>query len=167
MGLLHLMVLRAHSEPSLIMAADRLSSRLEVAARFAHVVADVTTTPLDEAVARATGGDGADVVIVGPGTVEALEAAARVVAPGGTLVVFAPTPPDARWPLDVHGVFFREITVTPTYSAGPDDVREAARLLRVGLPVTTLITHRLPLDQAALGYDLVRAASALKVVVVP
>ncbi|MDR7544205.1 MAG: alcohol dehydrogenase catalytic domain-containing protein [Armatimonadota bacterium] len=167
MGLLHLMVLRTRSEPSLIMAADRVSARLEVAARFADVVADVTATPLDEAVRRATGADGADVVIVGPGTVEALEAAAGAVAPGGTLVVFAPTPPEARWPLDVHQVFFRETTIVPTYSAGPDDVREAVRLLGCGLPVTELITHRLPLDQAALGYDLVRTASALKVVVVP
>jgi len=167
MGLLHLMVLRTRSEPSLIMAADRVPWRLEMAARFADVVADVTATPLDEAVRRATGADGADVVVVGPGTVEALEAAAGAVAPGGTLVVFTPTPPEARWPLDVHRVFFREITVVPTYSAGPDHVREAASMLRGGLPVTELITHRLPLDQAALGYDLIRAASALKVVVAP
>ncbi|MCL6554542.1 MAG: hypothetical protein K6W08_15690 [Firmicutes bacterium] len=64
-------------------------------------------------------------------------------------------------------MFFREITIVPTYSAGPDHVREAARMLRGGLPVTGLITHRLSLDQAALGYDLIRAASALKVVVAP
>ncbi|OFX35152.1 MAG: hypothetical protein A2Z07_02445 [Armatimonadetes bacterium RBG_16_67_12] len=168
MGLLHLMVLRARAEPSLVMAADRVPARLEAAARFADVVADVTQRPLIDAAKDATGGDGVDVVIIGPGTIEALQAGIECLAPGGTLVVFTPTSPDDRWPLNVCDLFFNEKTIVPTYSAGPDDTREALGLLQAGLPVTSLVTHRLPLEQAAAGYDLVRAAgSALKVVVTP
>jgi len=168
MGLLHLMVLRARAEPSLVMAADRVPARLEAAARFADVVADVTQRPLIDAAKDATGGAGVDVVIIGPGTIEALQAGIECLAPGGTLVVFTPTSPDDRWPLNVCDLFFNEKTIVPTYSAGPDDTREALGLLQAGLPVTSLVTHRLPLEQAAAGYDLVRAAgSALKVVVTP
>jgi L-iditol 2-dehydrogenase len=168
MGLLHLMVVRARGDPSLVMAADRVPARLEAAARFADVVGDVSQRPLLDAVKEVTGGDGFDVVIVGPGTIEALQTGLDCVAPGGTLVVFTPTAPDDRWPLVVYDLFFREKTIVPTYSAGPDDTRDALGLLRAGLPVTSLVTHRLPLEQAAAGYELVRAAgSALKVVVTP
>lgn len=168
MGLLHLLVIRATARPSLLIAADRVPERVEGAAQFSDAVVDTSTRPLVEEVARITDGPGADVVIVGPGTVEALEAGRRCVAPGGTLVIFTPTPPDEVWPLPAHDVFFNETTIVPSYSAGPDDTREALRLLTDGLPVESLITHRLPLDRAAEGYALIRAAGpALKVIVRP
>ncbi|MDR7420530.1 MAG: alcohol dehydrogenase catalytic domain-containing protein [Armatimonadota bacterium] len=168
MGLLHLMLVRARYEPSQVIAADRVPARLEAAARYADAVVDAGSVPLADGIREVSGGDGADVVVVGPGTVDALNAAMACTAPGGTLVVFTPAPPDARWPLPVHDVFFREITVVPSYSAGPPDTREALALLRAGLPVETLITHRLSLAEAAHGYDLVRAAGpALKVIVRP
>lgn len=168
MGLLHLMVLRALGTASLLIAADRVSSRLAAAAAHADVVVDASQHDLAEAVRRATDGDGADVAVVGPGSADALQGGFRALAPGGTLVVFTPAPPDESWPVSVHDLFFREITIVPTYSAGPDDTREALGLLVAGLPVTTLITHRLPLSDAALGYHLIRAAGpALKVVVFP
>jgi L-iditol 2-dehydrogenase len=167
MGLLHLLVLRARREPVTLLAADRLPERLERAAALADIALDASRGPLAGLVADATGGDGADVVIVGPGRIDALEAGRAAAAPGGTVVVFAPTAPDARWPLPVHDVFFHETTIVPSYSAGPEDTREALRLLVAGLAVEPLITHRLPLDRAAEGYELIRAARALKVIVRP
>ncbi len=168
MGLLHLLALRACANPSMVMAADRVPFRLEAASRHADLVLDVARRPLDEAVREATGGAGADVAIVGPGTVDALEVGRRSLAPGGTVLVFTPTPPDEVWPLPVHEVFFKEVTIVPSYSAGPDHTREALRLLAGGLPVEPLITHRLALTDAAAGYELVRAAGpALKVIIRP
>jgi L-iditol 2-dehydrogenase len=167
MGLLHLLVLRAVAAPGQLLAADRVPERLARGAGVADAVIDTSHTTLVEAVAQTSDG-GADVVIVGPGSVEALEAGRRAVAPGGTLVVFTPTPPDVVWSLRVHEVFFKETTIVPTYSAGPNDTREAMRLLAGGLPVEPLITHRLPLEDAGQGYALIRAAGpALKVVVRP
>ncbi len=167
MGMLHLLVLRASAAPGQLLAADRVPERLARGVGLADVVIDTSRATLAEAVARATDG-GADVVIVGPGSVEALEAGRMTVAPGGTLVVFTPTPPDVVWPLRMHEVFFNETTIVPSYSAGPNDTREAVRLLAGGLPVEPLITHRLPLADTGEGYALVRAAGpALKVVVQP
>ena len=167
MGMLHLLVLRASPTPGQLLAADRVPERLARGVGLADIVIDTSRAPLPEAVARATNG-GADVVIVGPGTVEALEAGRMTVAPGGTLVVFTPTPPDVVWPIRMHEVFFNETTIVPSYSAGPNDTREAVRLLAGGLPVEPLITHRLPLADTREGYDLVRAAGpALKIVVQP
>jgi L-iditol 2-dehydrogenase len=167
MGMLHLLVLRASAAPGQLLAADRVPERLARAVGLADVVIDTSHAPLAEAVARATDG-GADVVIVGPGSVEALEAGRMTVAPGGTLVVFTPTPPDVAWPIRMHEVFFNETTIVPSYSAGPNDTREAVRLLASGLAVEPLITHRLPLADTGEGYALVRAAGpALKIVVQP
>lgn len=168
MGLLHLLALRAIATPSVLIGADLLPERAAIAARYADVVADTSSQSLSEVVREATGGEGADVAIVGPGTVEALEAGYGSLAAGGTLVAFAPTPPEARWPLPVHDLYFKEVTITPAYSAGPEDTREALRLLVAGLRVEPLVTHRLPLSEAGKGYQLLReGGSALKVVVRP
>jgi len=168
MGLLHLLALREIAAPSVLIGADLLPARAAIAARYADVVADISWQRLGDVVRESTAGEGADVAIVGPGTVEALEAGCSSLAEGGTLVVFAPTPPEARWPLPVHDLYFKEITITPAYSAGPEETREALRLLVAGLPVEPLVTHRLPLSEADRGYRLLReAGEALKVVVRP
>ncbi len=168
MGLLHVLLAR-RLRAGMIIGADRVPSRLAHARTAgADVVVDVGREALPDAVQEATNGDGADLVIVGPGTVEAIESGFASAAAGGTVVLFTPIPPDAPWPLPVHDAYFREIRIVPSYSAGPDDTIEALRHLLAGLPVESLITHRLPLEEAALGYRLVREArDALKVVVTP
>ncbi|HVH32114.1 MAG TPA: alcohol dehydrogenase catalytic domain-containing protein [bacterium] len=168
MGLLQVMLARRLGA-ELIMGADRVASRLQRGKDAgADVIVDVTRTALPEAVRSHTEGTGADVVVVGPGTVEAIELGFRCVAPGGSLVLFTPTPPGDVWPFPVHDAYFHEVSVIPSYSAGPPQTQEALHWLARGLPVETLITHRYPLEGAAEGYRLVREArNALKVVVHP
>lgn len=168
MGLLHVMLARRLGA-GMIVGADRVPSRL-VRAREAGagVVVDVGQERLPEAVRAVTDGEGADVVIVGPGSAEAMQAGFEAAGPASTVVLFTPTEPGARWPFPVHDAYFREVSVVPSYSCGPDDTREALRYIRDGLPVESLITHRLPLEAADEGYRLVREATdALKVVVRP
>lgn len=151
------------------MCADRVPVRLARAVDAgADAVVDVRERPLPDAVRALTDGEGAELVIVGPGSVEAIESGFASAAPGGTVVLFTPTPPDVGWSMPVHDAYFREIRIIPSYSAGPDDTAEALRYLLDGLPVESLITHRLSLDQAPEGYRLVREArEALKVIVRP
>ena len=168
MGMLHVM-LAGRLGAGLVLGADRVPGRLARARQVGadHVI-DVRDEPLAEAVRKATDGDGADVVIVGPGSLEAIQAGFEAAGPGSTLVLFTPSQPEARWPLPVHDAYFREVSVVPSYSCGPDDTREALRHIREGLPVESLVTHRLPLEDALEGYRLVREATdALKVVVRP
>jgi len=168
MGMLHVMLARRLGT-ELIIGADRVPSRLARAAKAgADAVVDVTREPLEGVVRSHTDGQGADIVVVGPGTVEAIDLGFRCVAPGGTLVLFTPTPPDVVWPLPVHDAYFRETNIIPSYSAGPPQTEEALQWLADGLPVESLITHRYSLDGAAEGYRLVREATeALKVVIRP
>lgn len=153
----------------MVMGADRVSSRLARAQEFgADVTVDVTREHLPEAVRAHTNGTGADIVIVGPGTVEAIDLGYQSVASGGTLVLFTPTPPESLWALPVHDAYFREVRIVPAYSAGPPQTQEALGWLLDGLPVGALISHRCSLEDAINGYRLVsEATDALKVVVRP
>lgn len=168
MGLLHVLAARRLGA-GVVIGADRVPSRLQKTLDLgADAVIDVTAESLPDAVRARTGGDGADVVIVGPGSVEAIELGFRAAAPGGTLVLFTPIPPGQVWSLPVHDAFFNEIRIVPTYSAGPVDTQEALRWLEAGFPVEPLITHRLSMDDAIEGYRLVsEGIDALKVVVRP
>jgi L-iditol 2-dehydrogenase len=168
MGMLHIALARARGA-ALVMGADRVASRVARAADVgAHAAFDVGSMPLQRQVMAATGGEGADIVIVGPGTTDALESAALCVAPGGTIVIFTPTQTHERWQFPVHDFYFKDISVVASYSAGPNDTREALDALASGLRVGKLVTHRYGLDRVAEAYRTVAAAQdALKVIVYP
>lgn len=167
MGLLHVLAARRLGA-EVILGADRLPDRVQFARTHgADEAINVTREPLVDTVRAKTEGIGADVVIVGPGTVDAIEQGFRAAAPGGTVVLFTPAPPDVTWPLPVHEAFFNEVRIVTSYSAGPPHTREALRWLQDGFPVESLITHRLPMERAIEGYRMVMDAEALKVVVRP
>ena len=55
----------------------------------------------------------------------------EAVAAGGTLLLFTMAPPGETWNADLYDLYFREVTVLPSYSCGPDDTSEAlARIAR-------------------------------------
>lgn len=166
MGLLHLLLLRARGAERII-GVDPLPER-QAAGRSAgaDVVVGGSGPEAAERVKEATDG-GADLVFVTPASLDALRLGFECAAPGARVVVFTPLPPETTWPLSVHDLFFREVTILPTYSAGPDDTREALAHLTAGLAVEPLISHRLRLDEAAEGYRLIAAGRALKVVILP
>ena len=175
---------------------DRLPGRLAWAARrWATLVIDVgdggagssapgtappgtvpwLRAPADPAAAEPAGvarvlqerwGEGADLVLVSPAGEEPLRLGIAAARPGGTVVMFAPTAPGRDPAIPGHDVFFREIRLVPSYSAGPDDTRDALALLAAGLiPAAELVTHRYPLEQVGTAYRRVKDPDALKVVV--
>ncbi len=168
MGMLHIALARERGA-ALVMGADRVAARVTRAKDFgAHLAFDVARAPLQRQVTDATDGEGADIVIVGPGSVSALESAALCIAPGGTIVIFTPTQTHERWPLPVHDFYFKDVSVVASYSAGPDDTREALDLLAGGLSIGPLVTHRFGLGSVREAYRMVEAAhEALKVIVYP
>ena len=124
-----------------VAAADRVASRLALArSTGAGETIDVDRQTLPA---------GFDFVFVGPGKGEAIRAGFAAVAPGGTLLLFTMAPPEERWDLAPHDLYFREVTVVPSYSCGPDDTREALDLLASGrVRVADLVTHRFPIMEA-------------------
>ena len=83
----------------------------------------------------------------------------EAVAPGGTVLVFAPA---SR--VDLDEVYRRELTLVGSRSATPEHMREAAALLpELELPEPTV----LPLRRFEEGLELYRSGRALKVVFRP
>ncbi len=166
MGLLHVMLARL-SEAERVFGCDPVAART---AKALEVGADAAFAPEDvvRGVGAVTDGEGADVVIVGPGSTDAMDLGAACVARGGTLLLFTPLPSDQRWPMPAHDFYFKDVSIVNSYSAGPDDTREALRILEGGFPAAGLITHRLPLSDVQKAYRLVAGAGeALKVIVYP
>ena len=167
MGQLHALMARRRGAEAVIVA-DRNAARLTAAQRLGVDAAlDFSAAGACERVLEHASG-GADVVIVGPGSFEAFELATECVSRGGKILLFTPPAPNDAWPVKFNALFFKDISIVSSYSAGPEDTREALEVLRSGLPLQALVTHRFPLTQAGSAFALVaQAQEALKVLVYP
>ncbi|MBV9332537.1 MAG: alcohol dehydrogenase catalytic domain-containing protein [Candidatus Eremiobacteraeota bacterium] len=143
MGLLH--VLAAGALGAEVFGADFLPERRDAAERNGANVFH----PDD--VRRALP-DGADVVICGPGTPEAMRAAVEAAAPAGTVVMFTPFPPEVPVTIDSQRLYFGDLRIVASYSCGPDDTRAALRLIADG----TVTARKVGADLIALD-DVPRA----------
>ncbi len=98
----------------------------------------------------------------------AIAAAAAALAPGGTLLLYAPPGPHDPPRFDGTALFLRELTITASYSAGPRDMFEALELIAGGqIDPLPLVTHRLPLEETGRALELQRSGEGLKAVVLP
>ena len=169
MGLLMLQLARALGAGR-VFGSDFADERRRLALSLGLDAAfDPASTDPAAAVAGRTDGRGADVVLVTPGGPEPVLDGIRAAAPGGRVVCFTPSSPDATLAIDQGQLYFREIALLQSYSCGPDETRDALDLLAGGrLVVRPLITHRAGLDGVAAG--LLRAVSiddGIKTVILP
>jgi L-iditol 2-dehydrogenase len=109
-----------------------------------------------------------DIVLVTPSSISAMQQGLSLVGPGGTVLFFAPPPPAEVLPITPNALFFQEITLRTSYSAGPYETRLALELLRSGrIRPEMVITHHFALRDAAQAFQLVaRPGNALKAVIV-
>ena len=153
MGQLHV-ILGRHRGARQVIGADLVAARCAHAAGLgADVVIDASRESLRDAVLAATDGAGAEIVIVGPATTQAIEEGIGCVAAGGTIVQFMGTPPDTyvQWP--TNDLYFREIRLIPSYSCGPTDTRAAlAYLSNRVVRADQVVTHCFPLEDAREAY---------------
>src|SRR5262245_3350156 len=153
MGLLHVLLARYRGARQ-ILAADLVASRCARAAQLgADAVIDASATDLVTEVHARTDGEGAEVVIVGPATVAAIEQGLACAARGGTVVQFMGTEPGATLPLSTFDFYFRELRLVPSYSCGPVETRRALELISAGVVgAGHVVTHRFRLEHAAEAY---------------
>jgi L-iditol 2-dehydrogenase len=167
MGQLHVALAR-HLGAEEILATDFVPYRREKALHLgADLVIDPVRGKVDDIVHEHTKGEMAEVVIVGPGSIEAMELGIRCAARGGTVVLFTTSMPDAILHVSPYHLYFNEISLVPSYSCGPNDTREALRLVRAGVVTAgQLITHRFPFAALPDAYKNAAAAQdSIKTVV--
>jgi L-iditol 2-dehydrogenase len=166
MGQLHV-VLARHAGASQVIGLDRVPFRLERARELgADAVINVDEGDPAEALAALTNGDLADAVIIGPGSLEAMQLGLRLAGRGATVVFFTASKPDDRLPIAPYDLYFREIRLVPSYSCGPNDTREALDLIARGIVRRPqVVTHEFPLERVVEAYQTAAMTSALKTIV--
>ncbi|MBC8498230.1 alcohol dehydrogenase catalytic domain-containing protein [Candidatus Bathyarchaeota archaeon] len=167
-GILHIQLAKAQGA-SRVISTDINEHRIEYAQRFG---ADEVFDGRDEVntLAReANGGRGFDHVIVSTAALPAIKQGLQCVEDGGTILLFAPTQPGVELPLDLNDLWSRQLTVTTTYAASPDDLTAALEMIRSKrVNVGEMVTHRVGLDETGDGFMFVaEAGDSLKVVVEP
>ena len=148
-----------------VVVADPSPVRREAVAGYG--LRAVEPDGLREMVTTVSHGRGAPAVIEAVGTDKALTLAMATVAPRGTVVAVGAHHNPAA-PLDTGQAFARELTLR--FAVGdPIAVRdEVLALVRSGqVDPTVVISHRLPLDEVAHGYELFHRRKATKVVLTP
>ncbi|MGA7990356.1 MAG: alcohol dehydrogenase catalytic domain-containing protein [Thermoanaerobaculia bacterium] len=110
---------------------------------------------------------GADVVFVLPTAEDAVLSALSAAGPAGRVVLYSPVAPGKTWTLSPHSLYLRDLSLLFSYSSGARDFREALALIGRGVVrASDLVTHRVPLDQAAEAFRLARmGGGVLKVMV--
>jgi L-iditol 2-dehydrogenase len=168
MGMLNVLLAREYGAGRLI-GADMVGYRLDRALELgADDVINVAETDLREELLRITGGEMAELVIVGPNSAEAMHQGISCVRPGGQVLFFTPAKPGERLILDPNDLYFNDIKIINSYSCGPDDTVEACRHIEKKIATAEkLVTHRFPVERTGEAFRLTaRAGNSLKALIV-
>ncbi|MDA8387763.1 MAG: alcohol dehydrogenase catalytic domain-containing protein [Nitrospiraceae bacterium] len=167
MGILHLIVLKALGVKKVI-GADRVSFRLRKAMELGadHVI-DVSREDFERAVSGLTAGGMAELVIALPNSVQAIMAAIKAAGTGAKIILFTPAKPGEVLPIDPNEIYFREISLIPSYSTGPEETRAALGMIGEGrVSARMVVTHRFPIEETRRAYRLAaEAGDSLKVAI--
>ena len=153
---------------SLVIATDVEPYRLEMAGRMgADLAIDGRQADLVPRVMEATGGDGVEVVLEMSGAQPALDTALAIVTRGGRISLLGIFSQPAKVDLSdlviqkgvrLYGIYGRRLY---------DTWERTQALLRGGLDVTPIITHRFDLADWEQGFALIASRHAGKVVLLP
>jgi threonine dehydrogenase-like Zn-dependent dehydrogenase len=151
-----------------VLALDLDPSRLSIAERIGAIPVDVSARNAQTAVDEHTQGRGADVVIEAVGTPAAFERSVDIVRRGGTVVVMGVyTSEVVQAQIGVWWVRALQIRFAGTTPVHAWWERAMAEVQAGRLDPLPIVSHRLPLGEAAHGYELFDTKQATKVLLEP
>lgn len=153
-GLLHIQVARLNGA-GFVAVSDTNPDRLKIAERFGADATILATDDVPKRFKEQNGGVGADTVIMTAPVPVCVDQSLEAVGPGGTVLFFAPTRPDARSGINLWDLWQKEVTITHSYAADPHDLKTALTWIQHGrINVTDMITHVFPLKDTVKGFIL-------------
>lgn len=107
-----------------------------------------------------------DIVLVGPHSREAIEFGLDVLGEGGTLILYTPSEPELKIQISPKDLYFKDQTITCSYSCDPFDTRDSLRIISSKFyPFENLITHRFKLKEAEKAFKiLAKGGNVLKII---
>ena len=164
MGLLHLLVIKAAYPRTRVLLIDPIADRCNFAKKLG---ADQISPPGDAAIKAAnmmTNDYGIDAVFDTVGGSKVLSECIALSRKGGSVVLFAHAQEGAHADFILNDIFRFERRIIGTYSGALKEQSIVFELLTSGaLNPSPLISHTLPLDEFATGYELAKERKALKI----
>ncbi len=151
-----------------VIATDVNRKRLTAAADMGAEIVIDAAEDVAERIAAETGRK-ADVVILCTSAMSAVAQAWHCVDKGGVVVFFAVPGPDIKVEIPLNYFWTREVKILTSYYCGPPDIIDAINLMKARtVQVDDLITHKLPLNDIAKGFQLVvEGKKSIKVIITP
>ncbi len=167
-GLLHIQLARARGSGRIV-ATDISDFRLNAARQFGADATIHGSADVPSKLKELNDGRLADVVIVCTGAAAASLQATQSIDRGGTLLFFAPTAAGVDVPIPLFDFWRDEISVVTSYAGSGDDLAESLALIRDHkVRVADMVTHRLSLAEAGLGFQLTASGQdSIKVIIDP
>lgn len=166
-GLLQIRLARALGA-GVIIATDVNDFRLDAAKKSG---ADITIKATEDvpSVIKKKLGRLADIVVICVARDSAIEQGLKSVERAGVVQFFAPKGPNETYPLPMFDLWRDNITIVNSYASPPADTLMALDLIASKrVVVSDLITHRLGLGEAQLGFKLAaEAGDSLKIIIEP
>jgi L-iditol 2-dehydrogenase len=152
-----------------ILATDVEQYRLNAAKKFGADAVIHAKDDVPEQVKKHNSGRLADLVVLCTGALPAVKQALQSVESGGTILFFAPTEPGIDIPFPLFELWNKQVKLVSTYAGSPEDINTAIDLIKSKkVSVTDMISHTLPLSEAAKGFQLVaKAKDSMKVILEP
>jgi len=110
-----------------------------------------------------------DIVLVGPHSIEAINFGIEILGEGGILILYTPTEPKIKIKVSPKELYFKDQTITCSYSCDPYDTRDSLRIISSRFyPFENLITHKFKLEEAEKAFKiLAKGGNVLKIVLSP
>lgn len=139
---------------SQIFLADRVAHRLRIGRQMDQTLTCINTRQenLTEVVLDATRGRGADIVLDAAGAVETINAGLAIARSSGQFVLIG-LPTEHVLAIDIHTAMAKELRIQ-TVKRSNLKGHEALDLVLAGKIPDVLITHRMPLEHTAEGFEL-------------
>jgi L-iditol 2-dehydrogenase len=167
-GLLHVQLARARGAMRVI-STDISEFRLKAAKQFGADATIHASADVPNELRKLNENRLADLVIVTTGAMAAIKQAVNAIDRGGTLLFFAPTVAGVDVPIPLFEFWRDEISVVTSYAGSGADLVESMDLIRARqVRVADMVTHRLPLAEAGLGFQLTASGQdSIKVIIDP
>ncbi len=169
MGILNAVVAREYGAARIILSEINPARLAQCAAFGFDRLVNPAAEDLAQVVKDATGGLGADVVIVAAPAAAPQEQAMTLARKRGTVCLFASLPAGkSMLAVDSRPIHYNELRVVGTSDSTPEHVAKAVALIAAGtFPADRLVTHALPFEGFKDAIALMEKGDALRVVLTP
>jgi L-iditol 2-dehydrogenase len=109
-----------------------------------------------------------DKIVVAVNKAELFEEYLKLVADAGTVLMFSGLPKGEVVKTDSYSIHYREVSLVGSYGYALPHFRRALAMIEADRDLfSAVITHRLPLAEGQVGFDLLAAGEAFKVILRP